>query len=133
MGRMPAPLRLASKVLPLVVLLAACGTDGGDGSEPPRQQVPNGAALYESSCASCHGVDLRGTALGPPHLSIVYEAGHHSDDSFRAAVANGASQHHWEFGPMAPVAGLDSSEVDAIINYIRATQQSEGFEPYPPG
>ena len=70
---------------------AACGSDGeptaAEASDDPI--VALGAEVYQQSCASCHGPDLRGTDKGPSHLSIVYEPNHHSDDSFRSAIANG--------------------------------------------
>ncbi|MEP1124670.1 MAG: cytochrome c [Ilumatobacter sp.] len=88
----------------------------------------SGAELYQSNCASCHGDDLRGTDKGPSHLSIVYEPNHHGDDAFRSAIANGAQQHHWSFGDMAAIPGLDDSEVDDIIAYIRSEQTLQGFE-----
>ena len=91
-----------------------------------------GEQVYGEACASCHGSDLRGTDLGPSHLSIVYEPGHHSDESFRSAISNGSPAHHWSFGDMPPVGGLDDAQVDAVIAYIRDVQEREGFEPYPP-
>lgn len=87
-----------------------------------------GAQVYQASCASCHGVDLRGTDKGPSQLSIVYEPGHHGDDSYRSAVRNGAPQHHWNFGDMAPVDGISDEEIEAVIVFIRAEQQRLGFE-----
>jgi hypothetical protein len=64
---------------------------------------------------------------------VVYAPDHHPDRAFRAAIASGSQQHHWEFGDMPPVSGLDTDEVSAIIAYVRAVQEREGFEPYPPG
>ncbi len=120
-----------------LVALGACGSDD-DAATPTSSsssvdpgQLP-GAALYAQSCASCHGADLRGTDKGPSHLSIVYEPNHHSDDSFRNAVANGVGSHHWNFGDMDPVPSLSAEDVDAIIAYVRAVQTRDGFEPYPP-
>jgi len=119
-------------VVSLVVLGAAslaaasCGADSTDGD------APSGQELYATSCASCHGADLRGTDQGPSHLSIVYEPNHHGDDSFRAAIERGTQQHHWAFGDMDPIEGLDDEEIDAIIAFVRSEQQREGFEPYPP-
>ena len=86
------------------------------------------AEVYAESCASCHGTDLRGTDKGPPHLSIVYEPDHHTDDSFRSAIANGAPQHHWSFGDMEPVEGLSDDDVEAVIAFVRAEQERQGFE-----
>jgi mono/diheme cytochrome c family protein len=121
-------------LLTLVVALGAC-SDSDDGGDPggAAGDTAAGADVYADSCAVCHGSDLRGTSRGPSHLSEVYEPGHHPDESFRAAIANGSRQHHWNFGDMPPVAGLDDDEVDAVIAYIREVQQREGFEAYPPG
>jgi mono/diheme cytochrome c family protein len=90
--------------------------------------LEQGSALYAEHCASCHGADLRGTDKGPSHLSVIYEPNHHSDDSFRSAIANGAPQHHFEFGDMAPVEGLSADDVEAVIAFVRAEQQRLGFE-----
>jgi mono/diheme cytochrome c family protein len=114
-----------------LALLAACGSDAGDASGGSAG-AGDGSALYAARCAACHGADLRGTGMGPSQLSIVYEPSHHPDDSFRAAIRDGVSPHHWDFGPMPAVSGLDDEEITAIIAYIREVQQREGFEPYPP-
>lgn len=106
--------------------LAACGS-GGDGGSADSL-TDRGAEVYAESCASCHGADLRGTDRGPSALSIVYEPNHHPDESFRRAIAAGAPQHHWDFGPMPPVDGLSDEEVDAVIAFVRAEQQRLGFE-----
>ncbi|HET6773762.1 MAG TPA: cytochrome c [Acidimicrobiales bacterium] len=120
----------------LVLWLAGCGDDGGGGSggddDASGGADGDGVALYQQSCASCHGEDLRGTDRGPSHLSQVYEPGHHPDESFRVAITQGSPAHHWQFGDMPPVPGLDDDEIDAIIAYIRSQQEAEGFEPYPP-
>lgn len=131
------PARRSSRGRVLVVVLAAlggvlagCGDDGGgDGAAAPADR---GAAVYAGSCAACHGADLRGTERGPSHLSQVYEPGHHPDESFRRAIAQGVPAHHWSFGDMPPVPGLDRADVDAVIAYVREQQATHGFEPYPP-
>jgi mono/diheme cytochrome c family protein len=131
-GRRPL-VPVVTVLLALVVALGSCSDsdDGGD-SGGAAGDTAAGAEVYADSCAVCHGSDLRGTSRGPSHLSEVYEPGHHPDESFRAAIANGSRQHHWNFGDMPPVAGLDDDEVDAVIAYIREVQQREGFEAYPP-
>lgn len=111
--------------------LAACSDDedaASTSSSPDSAGPVEGAALYASACGECHGDDLRGTDRGPSHLSIVYEPNHHSDDSFRSAIAVGVRAHHWDFGDMPPVEGLTRDEVEAIIAYVREQQELHGFE-----
>jgi mono/diheme cytochrome c family protein len=128
-----ASIRWPTPMLGLVVaavVLVGCGE--GSGADTKAGAGSRGATLYQQSCASCHGRDLRGTDQGPSHLSQVYEPGHHPDEAFRAAIAQGSRAHHWNFGDMEPVPGLDDDEVDAIIAYVRAQQEAQGFDPYPP-
>lgn len=125
----------ARSSLPLVACMAAIvgitGACGASDPSSPDQSAPavaRGAEVYAASCASCHGEDLRGTDKGPSHLSIVYEPNHHTDDSFRSAIANGAPQHHWTFGDMPAIGGLSPEDVDSVIAFVRAEQQRQGFE-----
>ncbi len=122
--------RTAIVAIAITVLLVACSQQESSSSEG---DAPSGADLYGQSCASCHGVDLRGTDQGPPHLSQVYASSHHGDASFRTAIAQGSPAHHWDFGDMPPVDGLSDDEVDLIIEYIRDQQDIQGLDPYPPG
>ena len=119
-------------------IVAACSGSGatasGAGDIPVQDAalVAQGEPLYQASCASCHGADLRGTDEGPSHLSVVYEPNHHGDGAFVLAVVRGVPQHHWPYGDMPPVPDLSEEDVDAIIAYVREQQRLHGFEPYPP-
>ena len=108
--------------------LAGCGSDEDAAITERPTAEDSGREVYDESCASCHGLDLRGTDEGPSFLSIVYEPNHHTDASFRSAILNGAPQHHWPFGDMEPVEGLSVDDVGAVISYVRAQQQRLGFE-----
>lgn len=124
--------RLTVLVL-LVALLAGCTSGEEEGSTPDDPTpLAAGESLYMANCAECHGEDLRGTDQGPSFLSVVYEPGHHPDESFQLAVMRGVQPHHWNFGPMLPVEGLTTQEVAAIVEFVRDRQDAEGFEPYPP-
>ncbi len=145
MKRLVVPLVVAG----IVIAVVAVSGDGGGGDKPsantmisadqfniPIQKaalVAEGKGLYQASCAACHGADLRGTELGPSHLSVVYQPGHHSDITFVLAARNGVRSHHWPFGDMAPVEGLSDTDLELIVAFVRETQRINGFEPYPPG
>ena len=115
-------------LLAVAGFVAACGSSDTPSGRATGLNESNGAYIYAANCASCHGADLRGTDKGPSPLSIVYEPDHHNDDSFRSAIANGAPQHHWNFGDMAPVEGLTEEQVDEVIAYVRSEQERLGFE-----
>ncbi|MEL7210691.1 MAG: cytochrome c, partial [Actinomycetota bacterium] len=123
-------LRVAAAPFIAASLFVACTDSTVEEADPADAGTAGdlGAEVYANSCASCHGEDLRGTDKGPSQLSIVYEPNHHTDDSYRSAITNGARQHHWSFGDMPPVEGLNQEEIEAVIGFIRAEQQRLGFE-----
>lgn len=134
-GRRSARSRLATIGLGLAVLFGATAcSSGGDAAKGGggTDADSEGAQVYQESCASCHGSDLRGTDQGPSQFSVVYEPNHHSDASYRAAIVDGVVAHHWGFGDMPPIEGLDDRQIDAVIAYIRSQQDEHGFEAYPP-
>ncbi|MFQ3316588.1 MAG: mono/diheme cytochrome c family protein [Candidatus Poriferisodalaceae bacterium] len=88
----------------------------------------DGATVYQARCASCHGSDLRGSDNGPSQLSIVYEPGHHGDDSYRSAIRNGVGQHHWAFGNMPAVPDITDEQIERVIIFIRTQQDELGFD-----
>ena len=114
--------------------LVASSACSGSGQSAPatKAELARGARTYAANCASCHGTDLRGTDRGPSHLSELYKPSHHADDAFLLAALRGVRAHHWDFGDMPPVEGLEEDEIDAIVAYVRTVQEREGFESYPP-
>ena len=113
-----------------VAALLGVGAMGCATSDEQVERV-DGEQAYVSSCAACHGAEAVGTLSGPPLLSIVYEPGHHPDEAFRSAARNGVAQHHWNFGDMPALGGLDDTELEAIISYVRRLQEEKGFTPAP--
>lgn len=144
---MRRPLRRGFGSLLLVSLLTGCdrGTDppGGMGgmmehastggvdttgvralAVPAEHQ--QGEALFEASCASCHGESALGTAQGPPLIHIIYEPNHHGDAAFILAAERGVRAHHWGFGDMPPVPGVAREGVAQIVGYVRWLQREAG-------
>ena len=131
----------------LLVLAAAVGiagyfhfgkSDGTVGGGPPivTISVPEalsaralaGQKTWEANCASCHGRHAVGQdGVAPPLVHIIYEPGHHGDESFQRAVALGVRAHHWPFGDMPPVEGLSRRDVAEIIAYVRELQRANGI------
>ena len=98
---------------------------------PSSGLMPNpakGKGLFVQKCASCHGVDLKGSDTGPAVLHRVYEPSHHGDAAFQNAAANGARAHHWKFGNMPAVKGLTPDDVAHVTAYIRMEQRKVGIE-----
>ncbi len=91
-------------------------------------QALAGQKTYDANCASCHGRHAVGQeGIAPPLVHIIYEPGHHGDESFQRAVAFGVQAHHWPFGDMAPVEGLSRHDVTEIIAYVRELQRANGI------
>ena len=70
----------------------------------------------------------RAPTAGPPLVHIVYEPNHHADIAFQRAVALGVAAHHWRFGNMPPVPGVDEAAVERITAYVRWLQRKAGIE-----
>jgi mono/diheme cytochrome c family protein len=97
-------------------------------SPAPLPAAPDGAALFATHCAACHGPGATGSDKGPPLIHKIYEPGHHDDGSFYRAVAQGTPAHHWPFGDMPPAPGVSEAEVARIIAYVRELQRAAGIQ-----
>lgn len=88
-----------------------------------------GERVFEAKCAACHGVNAVGQdGVAPPLVHVIYEPGHHGDESFQRAVEFGVPSHHWRFGNMPPVEGLTRGDVSMIVAYVRELQRANGIE-----
>lgn len=96
-------------------------------SQVGSADVDRGRVLFEARCAQCHGQEAQGTDQGPPFLHQYYRPGHHSDAAFYLAVRNGVVPHHWDFGPMPPIPGLEDDDIGDIVAYVRSLQQAAGI------
>ncbi len=83
---------------------------------------------FDANCASCHGENAAGqNGVAPPLVHKIYEPSHHGDMAFQLAAKNGVRAHHWKFGNMAPVEGLNDAEVAYITLYVRELQRENGI------
>jgi mono/diheme cytochrome c family protein len=95
---------------------------------PVPAELAEGERHFDRNCARCHGGRAAGTENGPPLVHLVYEPNHHADIAFQRAVAFGVAAHHWRFGAMPPVPGLDEEAVARITAYVRWLQRKAGIE-----
>ena len=90
----------------------------------PPDVLTRGKALYETNCASCHAVDLRGTADGKyPNL---LRSGTALADKKGELVAAAIAKH-------APPITLIEADAVAVAEYIHSIHATMGGQGSPPG
>ncbi len=122
-------------VVALGAALIASGQFSGQSNEHVvAVTVPNlskaarsGQSRFKTYCAECHGDSGQGSDTGPPLIHQIYHPGHHADGAFYAAAKRGSRQHHWQFGNMPPVDGIEDADINAIVAYIRELQSANGI------
>ncbi len=105
-----------------------------DGSDSVAVKLPQlsttaraGSLLFSENCADCHGENASGTENGPPLIHKYYEPNHHGDGAFYLAVRQGVRAHHWQFGNMPPVEGLEEEDIGHIVAFVREVQRANGI------
>ncbi len=91
------------------------------------KSAAEGADIFDTKCASCHGRDGSGGDAGPPLIHRIYEPNHHADFAFYRAVEQGVRAHHWTFGNMPPQKSVSRDDTARIIAYIRELQKANGI------
>ncbi len=92
------------------------------------QNAQIGKRAFEAKCSVCHGTNAAGQdGVAPPLVHVIYEPGHHGDESFQRAAVSGVRSHHWRFGDMPAVDGVTRGDVTMIVAYIREIQRANGI------
>ena len=87
-----------------------------------------GETLFNENCATCHGRNAAGQdGKAPPLVHVIYEPNHHGDAAFHLAAARGVRAHHWPFGDMPPVDGVEGNDIEKIVAYVRTLQRANGI------
>ena len=120
--------RFAFIVVVLTLVVAACATDTASEGPTAPPDLDRGRAVYETSCAQCHGPAADGSDTGPPLADDVYRSSHHADISFELAVKFGVLHHHWDFGAMPAVPGLSAQDIADVTAFVRDLQQQAGID-----
>ncbi|OLE12222.1 MAG: hypothetical protein AUG89_08070 [Acidobacteria bacterium 13_1_20CM_4_56_7] len=81
----------------------------------------DGAALYKTKCAACHGADLAGKPAAKAPSLVSDEAKKTSDADLTDAIANGGKAKK----PMHAYAnkGMSEDQIKMVVSYIRAQQK----------
>jgi mono/diheme cytochrome c family protein len=95
----------------LMIATAACADE-----EPAGNTVPlDGAALFSSLCASCHGVQGIGATTGVAMTDDLVTL--RTDDEIASIISNGQNT-------MPGYPTLGDAEVAAIVEYVRSLDMS---------
>ncbi|HET7107432.1 MAG TPA: c-type cytochrome [Candidatus Acidoferrum sp.] len=82
----------------------------------PSSSTSRGQQIFDSSCASCHGLDGRGGERAPD-IATRPEITHRSDQDLLKLLRAGIPEKG-----MPPFAGLGSTKLSALLNYVRSLQ-----------
>lgn len=106
-------------------VLAACLTWAALAPGLPASAQSDGAELYSSYCASCHGANLQGTGLGPELSRETYRYGGSRRDLVRIVTNGMVLQGMPAFGPT-----LSEEEIAAIAAFLPSGEgEPEESEP----
>lgn len=118
LARKPLRLNAARWVSSLLLgLLIACSVPAA--AQRPKQRseenaaAKEGASMFRSGCAPCHGLNARGGGRGPDLTSGRWTHGSTDDDLFRT-ITQGVP------GTEMPANSFQDSETHAIIAYLRS-------------
>jgi mono/diheme cytochrome c family protein len=85
-------------------------------AEAPAGDADNGATVFAQNCASCHGENAEGGAVGPTLVSDELTA--QDDDFYRQVILNGregTAMPAWE-------GRLSTQEIEDVIAFVRSKQ-----------
>jgi cytochrome c oxidase cbb3-type subunit 3 len=119
----------------------AAGAPGRGGNTFPQQQraladeavLTRGKGLYESICAACHGIDLRGGQQGGPNLLrsqivLLDKAG----EAIGAVIKEGRPNPTQAGATPMPPMPLPDADIVAVAEYIHSVAAQGGRQGRPP-
>lgn len=110
----------------VAAVIAGCGDDPVTVPTVPGDAVA-GAAVYERSCADCHGAGGIGADDGPALLEARYALPGFDDLSFVTAVVRGVSGDEAEHGGMPRIRGLSEQDLADLLAFVRGLQRDAGL------
>jgi cytochrome c oxidase cbb3-type subunit III len=123
---------------------AGRGRQAGAGGPPPanfpQQQrhfadpalVARGKGLYQSTCAACHGIDLRGGQQGGPNLLRSQTVLSDKAGELIAPIVQGGRPNPPAGAPPMPAFPLPPDDIKALAEYIHSVLGQAGAQGRPP-
>ena len=125
---------------------------GGRGAQPPPQQggpppanfpqqqrppgdpvlIERGKALYQSTCAACHGIDLRGGQQGGPNLLRSQTVLSDKSGELIAPIVQGGRPNPPAGAPPMPPFALPPDDIKALVEYLHSVLGQAGAQGRPP-
>jgi cytochrome c oxidase cbb3-type subunit III len=113
----------------------------GRGPNFPQQQRPladaavvsRGKGLYESSCAACHGIDLRGGQQGGPNLLRSQTLLSDKAGELVVPIVRGGRPNPPAGMPPMPAFPFPDDDIKAIAEYLHSVLKQAGNQGRPPG
>ena len=126
----------AALVAAMTLLIAACGSGGDSGDA--ASVVEDGAALYASYCAVCHGAELEGDpnwmtpnadgSYNPPPQDATGHTWHHGDPTLVQLISQGNSFRESKMPTFGDV--LTEEQIISILDFFRSNwgEQERTFQ-----
>lgn len=107
--------RLLAHILGITMIVSVVGVAsvGAQSAEDDPAQVEAGMAVFEASCAGCHGSDGEGSNLGRPLTDVATQE---PDRTVHVASVTNGKGNMPAFGT-----SLEADEIDAAVSYVRLT------------
>ena len=107
--------RLLAHILGITMIVSVVGVAsvGAQSAEDDPAQVEAGMAVFETSCAGCHGTEGEGSNLGRPLTDVATQQ---PDRSVHIASVTNGKGNMPAFGT-----SLEAEEIDAAVSYVRLT------------
>jgi mono/diheme cytochrome c family protein len=129
-------------VVAAALVVTGCGTGGDSSGDPASGDYANvaeeGAALYATHCAACHGANLEGDpnwmtpnadgSYNPPPHDATGHTWHHGDPTLVQLIAEGSPFRESKMPAFGEV--LADEQILAILEFLRSNwgEQERAFQ-----
>lgn len=94
--------------------------------------IERGKALYQSTCAACHGIDLRGGQQGGPNLLRSQTVLSDKSGELIAPIIQGGRPNPPAGAPPMPAFPFPPDDIKALVEYLHSVMGQAGAQGRPP-